>query len=95
VSAKSGQTQVKETVIIEPEAVKADPSLYERIGEECTFEVDVIPPQLFKRQIVRPKYRHCLDRNRAPLLAPAQKRVVNGGDAWTLGGFSGARRDDV
>ena len=86
---------MKETVIIEPEAVKADPSLYERIGEECTFEVDVIPPQLFKRQIVRPKYRHCLDRNRAPLLAPAQKRVVNGGDAWTLGGFSGARRDDV
>ncbi len=72
---------VKETVIIEPEAVKADPSLYERIGEECTFEVDVIPPQLFKRQIVRPKYRHCLDRNRAPLLAPAPKRVVSGGFA--------------
>ncbi|MCR6654384.1 MAG: IS66 family transposase [Opitutus sp.] len=72
---------VKETVIIEPEAVKAEPSLYERIGEECTFEVDVIPPQLFKRQIVRPKYRHRLDRNRAPLLAPAPKRVVNGGFA--------------
>jgi transposase len=72
---------VKETVVIEPEAVRADPGLYEKIGEERTFEVDVIPPQLFKREIVRPKFRHRLDRNRAPLLAPAPKRVVAGGFA--------------
>lgn len=72
---------VKETVEIVPEAVKADPTLYEKIGEERTFEVDVIPPQLFKREIVRPKFRHCLDRNRAPLVAPAPKRVVAGGFA--------------
>jgi transposase len=72
---------VKETVEIVPEAVQRDPSLYEQIGEERTFEVDLIPPQLFKREIVRPKYRHCLDRNRAPLLAPAPKRVVVGGFA--------------
>lgn len=72
---------VKETVIIEPEAVRADPSLYEKIAEERTFEVDVIPPQLFKREIIRPKYRHRLDRNRAPLLAPAPKRIVEGGFA--------------
>ena len=72
---------VKETVVIEPAAVKQDPALYERIGEERTFEVDVIPPQLFKREIVRPKYRHRLDRNRAPLLAPAPARVVPGGFA--------------
>ncbi len=71
----------KETIVIEPEAVRADPSLYERIAEERTFEVDVIPPQLFKREIVRPKYRHRLDRNRAPLLAPAPKRIVEGGFA--------------
>lgn len=72
---------VKETIEIVPEPVRADPDLYERIGEERTFEVDVVPPQLFKREIVRPKYRHCLDRNRAPLLAPAPKRVVTGGFA--------------
>ena len=72
---------VKDTVVIEPEAVQQDPTLYERIGEERTFEVDVIPPQLFKREIIRPKYRHCLDRNRAPLLAPAPSRVVSGGFA--------------
>lgn len=70
---------VKETVAIVPEAVQRDPSLYERIGEERSVEVDLVPPQLFKREIVRPKCRHCLDRNRAPPLAPAPKRVVTGG----------------
>jgi transposase len=72
---------VKETIEIIPEPVRADPDLYESIGEERTFEVDVVPPQLFKREIIRPKYRHRLDRNRAPLLAPAPKRVVTGGFA--------------
>ena len=72
---------VKETVEIVPEAVRADPSLYEKLGVERTFEVDLVPPQLFKREIVRPKYRHRLDPNRAPLLAPAPPRVVAGGFA--------------
>jgi len=72
---------VAETIEIVPEAVKQDPDLYEKIGEERTFEVDVIPPQLVKREIVRPKYRHRLDRSRAPLLAPAPARVVPGGYA--------------
>jgi transposase len=81
---------VKETVEIVPEPVREDPSIYEKIGEERTFEVDVIPPQLFKREIVRPKFKHLLDRNRAPLLSPAPPRVVQGGFAsagliaWTL-----------
>lgn len=56
--------------MIEPAAVQADPTLYEKIGEERTFEVDVVPPKLFKREIVRPKYRHRLDRNRAPCSRP-------------------------
>lgn len=72
---------VKETVELIPEPVRADPDVYERIGEERTFEVDIVPPQLFKREIVRPKFRHCLDRNRAPLVAPAPKRIVTGGFA--------------
>ncbi|HEY4300648.1 MAG TPA: IS66 family transposase [Candidatus Didemnitutus sp.] len=72
---------VKETVVIEPAAVQADPTLYEKIGEERTFEVDVTPPQLYKREIVRPKYRHRLDRTRAPLVAPAPARPVAGGYA--------------
>jgi transposase len=72
---------VVETIEIVPEAVQQEPELYEKIGEERTFEVDVIPPKLVKREIVRPKYRHRLDRNRAPLVAAAPPRVVPGGYA--------------
>jgi transposase len=72
---------VVETIEIVPEAVKQDPELYERIGEERTFEVDVIEPKLVKREIVRPKFRHKLDRARPPLIAPAPARPVSGGYA--------------
>jgi transposase len=72
---------VTETVELVPDAVRQDPDLYERIGEERTFELDVIPPKLVKREIVRPKYRHRLDRSRAPLLAAAPARAVPGGYA--------------
>lgn len=72
---------VHETLEIVPAEVKADPELYERIGEERTFEVDLIPPKLVKREIVRPKYRHRLDRSRPPLVAPAPSRPVMGGYA--------------
>lgn len=72
---------VTETVEIVPEAVRQDPELYERIGEERAFELEIIPPKLVKREILRPKFRHRLDRSRAPLLAAAPARVVPGGYA--------------
>lgn len=72
---------VHETVEIVPAEVKRDPEVYERIGEERTFEVDLLPPKLVKLEIVRPKYRHRLDRSRPPLLAPAPNRAVMGGYA--------------
>jgi transposase len=72
---------VKETIVIDPEEVKAAPHLYECIGEERTFEVDVVEPKLVKREIVRRKYRHKVERTRAPVLAPAPKRIVPGGYA--------------
>lgn len=72
---------VHETVEIVPAEVKAEPELYEKIGEERTFEVDLIPPRLVKRAIVRPKYRHRLDRSRPPVVAPAPSRPVMGGYA--------------
>ena len=72
---------VTETLEIVPAAVQQDPELYERIGEERTFELEIIGPKLVKREIVRPKYRHRLDRSRAPLLAATPARVVPGGYA--------------
>jgi len=72
---------VQETIVIEPEAVQAEPEAFERIGEERTFEVDVVPPKLFKREIVRPKYRRKADKTQAPVVAPARARPVAGGYA--------------
>lgn len=36
---------VKEQIVIEPAEVEAEPQAFEQIGEECTFEVDVVPPR--------------------------------------------------
>jgi transposase len=72
---------VAETITIEPEEVKNEPQSYEKIGEERTFEIDVVPPRLIKREFVRPKYRRRDDRTRAPVLAPAPARPVPGGYA--------------
>ena len=41
--------------------------------------MDVTPPKLFKREIVRPKFRHRLDRARPLTLAPAPPRPAPGG----------------
>lgn len=72
---------VTQTVEIIPQEVRDHPELYERIGEERTFEVDIVAPKLVKREIVRPKYRLKADRSVPPLLAPAPPRAVPGGYA--------------
>ena len=72
---------VTETIVIDPDEVKAEPAAYEKIGEEKTVELDIIPPRLVKRQIIRPKYRRKDNRSRPPLLAPAPARPVPGGYA--------------
>jgi len=68
---------VLKTTELIPDAVKADPESYERIGEEATFEVKITPPKLWKHAIVRPKFRHKLDRSRPPTVAPALKRPID------------------
>ena len=72
---------VKETVVIEPAEVKAAPEAFEQIGEERTFEVEITPPQLTKREFVRPKYKAKADRTQPPVIAPAPARPVPGGYA--------------
>ena len=72
---------VQEIIEIVPTPVQAEPEAYERIGEERTFEVDVVPPRLFKREIVRPKFKRRDDRGQPPLVAPAPARAVAGGYA--------------
>jgi transposase len=72
---------VTETVELIPAEVQAAPQDYERIGEERTFEIDVCSPKLVKREIVRPKFRHKVDRTQPPVVAPAPARPVAGGYA--------------
>ena len=72
---------VLEVVVVEPEAVKTNPEAYERIGEERTFEVEIVAPKLFKREVVRPKYKAKTDRALPPIMAPAPPRAVPGGHA--------------
>ena len=72
---------VQEVIEIVPEPVRAEPEAYEKIGEERSFEVDVTPPKLFKREIVRPKFKRRDDRMQPPVVAPAPARAVAGGYA--------------
>jgi transposase len=80
-AASFAHLPVQETVVIEPPAVQAEPAAFERIGEERTFEIDVVPPRLFKREIVRPKYQRKAVPTEAPVVALAPARPVPGGYA--------------
>jgi len=70
-----------ETVVEEivPEEVKADPEAYERIGEETTRELDVIPMKFVQRVTVRPKFKRKGQPGAAPFCAPLPPRLVPGG----------------
>jgi transposase len=65
---------VAESVELIPAEVKANPERYKWIGEERTFEVDITAPKLFKREIVRPKFKCLDDRNAPPVIEPALPR---------------------
>jgi transposase len=72
---------VQEVTVVVPDEVKAQPEAFEQISEERTFEVELIGPQLVKREIVRPKYRRKAEREDAPVIAPALPRPAMGGYA--------------
>ncbi len=66
-----------EEVVIEPEAVLANPALYKRIGEEILDELDLIPVKFFIRRIIRPKYVMIDDHSLPPVVALAPKRIID------------------
>jgi transposase len=72
---------VLETIELIPEEVQAEPDAFEKIGEERTFEVEIIGPKLVKREFVRPKFRPKAEREAAPVIAPAVPRPATGGYA--------------
>lgn len=56
--------------ILEPEEVKANPSLFRFIGQEVSETLDYEPAKFLRRRIVRRKYVHRSQIDQAPLIAP-------------------------
>lgn len=68
-----------ETTEIIPDLVAADPSAFERCGEEITELLDIIPARYIKRRIVRAKFRRKTCRHLPPVVAPAPATPLVGG----------------
>ncbi len=70
-----------EEIVIDPEAVKQNPTAYRCIGEEVTEELDVTPTRYFRRRTIRRKFTRKDNRNLPPIVAPLAPRLVEGGFA--------------
>ena len=64
---------------IVPGEVESDPAAYERIGEETTKELDVVPMKFVLRVTVRPKFRRKGVAEALPLIAELPPRLIPGG----------------
>ena len=62
--------------VLEPEAVKAEPEQWRRIGEEVSEQLDYQPGRFFRRRLVRPKYVHRTNRDLAPIVAELPERLL-------------------
>ena len=60
-----------EEIVIDPEAVKQNPTAYRCIGEEVTEELDVTPTRYFRRRIIRRKYTSKVNRAQPPIIGPS------------------------
>jgi transposase len=62
--------------VLEPEAVKAEPGQWRRIGEEVSEQLDYEPGRFFCRRLIRPKYVHRSNRDLAPIVAALPERLL-------------------
>lgn len=56
--------------VLDPEPVKTRPEAWRCIGQEVNEQLDYEPGRFLRRRIIRRKYVHRTDRDRAPLIAP-------------------------
>jgi hypothetical protein len=63
--------------VIEPEAVKAQPEQWRCIGQEISEQLDYEPGRFLRRRVVRRKYVHKTNPDRAPLMAPLPERLLD------------------
>ena len=69
---------VEETVI-EPEAVRAAPEAWRRIGEEVSEALDYRPGRFVRLRTIRPKYVSKVEADVSPVIAPLPPKLVEGG----------------
>jgi transposase len=63
--------------VLEPEPVKAQPEQWRCIGQEISEQLDYEPGRFLRRRVVRRKYVHKTNPDRAPLIAPLPERLLD------------------
>lgn len=56
--------------VLDPEPVKAQPEQWRCIGQEVSEQLDYEPGRFLRRRLVRRKYVHRINADRAPIIAP-------------------------
>jgi len=67
--------------IIEPQEVIEQPEQWRLIGQEISEQLDYEPARFLRRCIIRKKYVHVTDPDRAPVLAPLPEKLLERGVA--------------
>jgi transposase len=67
--------------VIDPEPALAAPQEWRLIGQEVSEQLDYEPGRFLRRRIVRRKYVHTSDPDRAPILAPLPEKLQERGVA--------------
>src|SRR5580700_3073276 len=63
--------------VIDPEAVKAQPEQFRRIGQEISEQLDYEPGRFLRRRVVRNKYVHKTEVDGKPIIAPLPERLLD------------------
>ena len=67
--------------IIEAQEVIDEPEQWRLIGQEVSEQLDYEPARFLRRRIIRKKYVHVSDPDRAPILAPLPEKLLERGVA--------------
>ena len=62
-----------------PSDVQDDPEKWRRIGEEASEQIEKEPGYFYVRRTIRPKYVPVDEPHRAPIISPAQPRMIENG----------------
>ncbi len=63
--------------VLEPEPVKSQPEAWRCIGQEVSEQLDYEPARFLRRRLIRRKYVHRTDPDRAPVIASLPERLAD------------------